>query len=111
MLKICHDCSERVSRDLRRYLIDGDHVVVGRYRTDNLEQIKIFQHLQQICCLLLKAVASPILVGSVSKSLEVERSSASATLSTEVLLHTSNEMMELGVHRRDQRIVHRERKH
>ena len=96
-----------------RHLIDRDHVVVGRYRTNNLEQIKIFQHLQKICCLLLEDVASPILIGSVSESIEVERSSASEspTLSTEILLHFCNEMMELGVHRRDQRIVYRERKH
>ena len=90
-------------------MIDCECVVACRYRTDYLEQINIFQHLQQTCCLLLEDIAPSPFICPVSKAVEVNRVAASMTSSIEVLLHTCNKVVELGVQVCDERIVHRER--
>jgi hypothetical protein len=90
-------------------VIDGDSEVAGRYRTDYPEQVDIFKHLQQTCCLLLEDIAPSILICSVTQAIEVNRVAASVASSTEILVHTCNQMVELGVQVGDQWIVHRER--
>jgi hypothetical protein len=59
--------------------------------------------------LLLKNIAPSILIGPVSKAVEINRVAASVTSSIEILLHACNEVVELGVQVCDQWIVHRER--
>jgi hypothetical protein len=90
-------------------LIDCDSEVAGRYRTNYPEQVDIFEHFEQTCCLLLEDIAPSTFICPVSKAVEVKRVAASMTTSIEVMLHTCNEVVELGVQVCDQRIVHRER--
>jgi hypothetical protein len=46
VFQVLYDRSERLPRNVRRHVIDDENVVVGRYRTGNLEQVKVFEHLQ-----------------------------------------------------------------